>query len=367
MLTSTLKSVAAFLVFAWVRSAQAAVGFVELPATESSGPVSVFYPTDSPGKAEQHGPFQFDMATDAPPATGPKQLVVISPGSGASPWVYFDLAALLVQNGFVVAMPEHAGDNIKDRSGPGPASWKLRPVEVSRAIDRVAADPRLQTIADTTRVGMYGMSAGGHTALSLAGGRWSPVLLKQHCNQHIDDDFYACAGLSTRLTGGFMDKVKRSLVQWVIGLKFNDSTWYSHTDSRIAAIVSGVPFAADFDLDSLRAPSVPVGIISARMDKWLASPYHAGAVLQACGRCEFLADLPHGGHGALLSPLPPDRSGLLADLINDPPEFDRAVEVPQVSQKIVDFFKRHLRTEGPVGRSPPWQKTAPKSAQQEAS
>ena len=38
------------------------------------------------------------------------------------------------------------------------------------------------------KVGMYGMSAGGHTALSLAGGRWSPSLLKAHCEAHIAED-----------------------------------------------------------------------------------------------------------------------------------------------------------------------------------
>ena len=56
-----------------------------------------------------------------------------------------------------------------------------RPHEVSRAIDAVAQDRRFAPLLVLDKVGMYGFSAGGHTALSLADGRWSPALFKQHC------------------------------------------------------------------------------------------------------------------------------------------------------------------------------------------
>jgi hypothetical protein len=51
--------------------------------------------------------------------------------------------------------------------------------------------------------------------------------------------------------------------------------------------------------------------------------------------------LPTGGHGALLSPMPPGLSGILGDLLNDPPGFDRA-ELPEVDQKIAAFFRKRL-------------------------
>jgi predicted dienelactone hydrolase len=35
------------------------------------------------------------------------------------------------------------------------------------------------------------MSAGGHTALSFAGGRWSPAQLRRHCEAHLAEDFQA--------------------------------------------------------------------------------------------------------------------------------------------------------------------------------
>ncbi len=42
----------------------------------------------------------------------------------------------------------------------------VRPRDVSRTIDSVAADPRFAAFLALDKVGMYGMSAGGHTALT---------------------------------------------------------------------------------------------------------------------------------------------------------------------------------------------------------
>jgi hypothetical protein len=67
-------------------------------------------------------------------------------------------------------------------------------------------------------------------------------------------------------------------------------------------------------------------------------------ILKACApRCTLLADLPGAGHGALLSPPPPlDRLGeIAADLLGDPPGFDRA-QLSAVDSAIASFFTRHL-------------------------
>jgi hypothetical protein len=49
-----------------------------------------------------------------------------------------------------------------------------------------------------------------------------------------------------------------------------------------------------------------------------------------------------GGHGALLSLLPPARSGLMARLIGDPPGFDRASIVPEANRLVPALFAKHL-------------------------
>jgi predicted dienelactone hydrolase len=324
--------------------ARASVGMTELPAGNEDGPVTVFYPSRTEAKTVQRGSFSSQLAPDSAPVAGNRRLIIVSPGSGSTPWANADLAQMLVSEGFVVAMPEHKGDNYKDPSEPGPRSWKRRPLEVSHAIDAVAKDARFAPLLSFDKVGMYGMSAGGHTALTLAGGRWSPAQLLRHCQAHIDDDFQACVGLSTELSGGWLDGLKERVALWVLQRRLNDSTWYAYQDPRIAAIVAGVPFAADFDPASLATPRVPLALVTARKDKWLNPQYHSDAVLKACSGCIHLADLATGGHGALLSPLPPHLSGTLGDLVNDPPGFDRSV-LPALDHKITTFFRHYLAAE----------------------
>lgn len=338
-----LRALLAAALTSLATAAQAAVGFTQLPGAAGDGPVTVFYPTRQPEAAVTRGPFTMRLAASGEPARGNGHLIVMSHGSGGSPWVHSDLARALVEAGFVVAMPEHRGDNHQDHGSPGPESWKRRPAEVSRAIDAVAGDARFGPLIDPNAVGMYGMSAGGHTALSLAGGRWSPAGFRDHCEAHLADDFPACVGLATQLTGGAFDGSKQWVARRVIRHAFDDAAWQTHTDARIRAVVAAVPFAADFEMASLAAPRVPLGLVSAGQDRWLAPRWHSGAVLAACAPCERVVDLPGAGHGAFLSPPPP--AEVLAPtaraLLADPPGFDRSV-LASVDQRIVAFFVKHL-------------------------
>ena len=336
------RSIVLFAALLLVQAARAAMGLAELPPNATSGPVTVFYPTEAAESPVTRAPFRFEAALDAPPSAGNRRLIVISHGSPSSPWVHVDLARALVAAGFTVALPEHEGDNARSHGDSGPTSWKRRPLEVSRAIDRLAQEPRWGHALDFGAVGMFGMSAGGHTALVLAGGRWSPSRLLAHCQQHLEDDFHACAGPSFSLDGGLLDGAKKAIVRTVIGSKLADPAWYGHVDPRITAIVSGVPFAADFDMESLRSPAAALAIVSARVDRWLVPRFHSDAVLAACQRCVRLLDLPTGGHGALISNLPPDLSGDVGSLVADPPGFRREVEVPKVNAAVVGYFQRRL-------------------------
>lgn len=319
------------------------MGHMELPQGDE-GKTTIFYPTDAAETPVRKGPFLLSWAEDAPPRQGNGRLVVISHGSGGSPWVHVDLARVLVERGFTVALPQHAGDNYQDTSEPGPTSWVRRPVEVSEAIDRVAADSRLAPHLKLDAVGVFGGSAGGHTALSLAGGAWSPSRFRDHCLQNIEQDFSSCVGFTTLLRGDGLDGVKIGTAKLVIRMRFSDDTLQRHADPRIAAVVAMVPFAADFDPESLRQPIVPLGLVIADQDVNQVPRFHVEAVRAACEpRCEVLARLAYGGHGAMLSPMPPFEPGSVAQrLLGDPPAFDRAVALPRLNADIADFFTLHL-------------------------
>ena len=122
-------------------------------------------------------------------------------------------------------------------------------------------------------------------------------------------------------------------------MKLNDPAWYTHGDPRIAAVVAG-PLAADFDAASLASPRVPLGMVTARQDRWLVPRFHK--------RCHpgsvrgVRAHRRSRQRRARRPPLArPDLSGLLADLLKDPPGFDRAA-LPELFAQIAAFFRKHL-------------------------
>lgn len=138
--------------------------------------------------------------------------------------------------------------------------------------------------------------------------------------------------------------MQQGVAKLVIHLRFSDDTPQRHTDPRIAAAIAMVPFAADFDPESLRRPVVPLGLVIAGQDINQVPRFHVDAVRAACEpRCVVVARLPEAGHGAMLSPLPPLASGSVAErLLGDPPSFDRMAALPPLHAAIADFFVQRL-------------------------
>lgn len=336
-----LLAMAAFMP-AWSASDNpSAMGMTVLSVPGQSGSVTVFYPSNSPAIDVKRGPFTLQLVPNDKLAPGSRRLVVFSHGSGGSPWPMTDLARSFVDAGYIVAMPEHEGDNYRDQHLQGPASWKLRPQEVSRAIDALQQDSRFASWIDFDQVGVYGTSVGGLTALVLAGGQWSPANFKRYCLAHMADDFAACVGLTVQLRGNWLDAIKLTVAGWVHRLRFGDETLFGHQDPRVKAVLASVPTAVAFELSTLAKPVLATGLIAAGRDQWLSPSAHVRAVQAACARCTMVLDLPEAGHGSLLSPWPAELAGSLTPLLVDPPGFNRA-ELPDLYKKMVAFFNAKL-------------------------
>jgi predicted dienelactone hydrolase len=144
-------------------------------------PVVVWYPTGDQPTPRAFGPYTMRVAVAAAPADGAFGLIVISHGSGGDGLAHRDLALALASAGYVVAAPTHPKDNYRDTSGVGSAGvWSGRPRQVSRTIDRVLEDPAVGPKIARERIGVVGHSAGGYTALALAGAQPSVDTLVQH-------------------------------------------------------------------------------------------------------------------------------------------------------------------------------------------
>jgi hypothetical protein len=148
------------------------------------------------------------------------------------------------------------------------------------------------------------------------------------------------------LKGNWLDGLKIWFAKRIIASRFTDETVQHYQDPRIKAAVAMVPFAADFIPESLSQPRVTLGLVTAEKDINQIPRFHVEAVRKACAaNCELVLDLPDGGHGAMLSPMPPlepDRIG--SYLLGDPPSFDRARRIPELNDRIADFFIRNLKS-----------------------
>ncbi len=278
-------------------------------------PVTLVYPTDSASKNTMFGAFELDVAEDAPIAAGaPRPLIVMSHGAGGSALSDHTMATYFARAGFVVAQPLHAGDNYRDSSKSGPASWATRPGEITRVVDALGKAPQWRSALKLDRVGVHGMSAGGMTALTLAGGQWRMLSLIQHCNTHLDQDLGFCfngisdpAAQAQRKAQYASAKgvpemfLPASLKVWQGG---KDDADDPRRDRRIAAVSVTVPVAAVFSETSLLRVKIPVGIVAAQADTMLKPLLHSDYLLKHCNTCTLLDKVPGASHLDMLHPWP---------------------------------------------------------------
>ncbi|MFO1326732.1 MAG: hypothetical protein U1F56_05195 [Rubrivivax sp.] len=328
---------------------------VGLATLELAGqPLTLVYPTAEKAARLVQGPLEIEVAVDAAPTPGPHRLVVMSHGTGGSALSDHGLAATLARAGFVVAQPRHAGDHHADASKAGPAAWATRPREVSAVIDALAASPAWQPRLRLDQVGVHGMSAGGGTALVMAGARWRVLDLVRHCAEHGDEDEGFCYNGATSADARAQRKASfergrsapeaylpAELTAWQGGRDDPDP----RPDRRVAAVSAAVPVAAIFSPASLGAIRIPVAIVGAERDRNLLPAFHSQRVLASCKACVSLGDLRGAGHFDLLAPWPAElaqRVGATQARGGFPePGFDPALR-QAAFDRIADFFDRTL-------------------------
>jgi predicted dienelactone hydrolase len=305
-------------------ASQAQISAVGMRQIQSNGmPITLVYPTAAAAQDVTYGAFTVQIASNAAPlpadstaASGKRALIVLSHGTAGSALPEHTLAATLARAGFVVAQPEHRGDNWQDFSKAGPESWKTRPQDVSETIDAVARDTELAELVDTRRVGVHGMSAGGVTGLVLAGAQWRMLNLVQHCAQNLDEDIGFCLvglrqlpELQAQRRNQF-DKARGVPEQYMPanlkvafggqGVEATDP----RPDQRVVAVSLAVPVGVIFTPESLARMRIPVGLSTSGDDGVLLPRFHSQHVLRHCKTCTTLSDHPQAGHFDWLSPWP---------------------------------------------------------------
>ena len=314
--------VAALAAVFGVASAQAqGVGFRDI-VVEFDGEnmvTALWYPTNAAAGTTSIGPFTMAATRDAAVGGGRYGLVLLSHGTGGGRLNHRGTAIHLAEGGYIVAAPEHAGDNWRDDSHSGTSeNWRRRPRQLSAVLDRVLDDPEFSRHIDASRIGAVGHSAGGYTVLALIGGRSDPALLARHCTERRAQDPAFC---DYGRPGGHDDEPIPDL-----------------SDGRVAAAVAVAPVGALFGEGAFGGVTVPAQIHRLGGDRVLREPWHAENIVARMGDRASLVTHPDAHHFAFISPFPAALVGRVGRPAHDPAGFDRRAFLARIDEQILRFF-----------------------------
>lgn len=140
-------------------------------AKDISFPVLIQYPTHSPSTTVFFGPYPMDASRDSKIIDEKFPLVIISHGNGGSHLLYRTISTHLAKNGYIVAMPEHYGNNRNNNQLENTNENLInRPRHVSLTIDQILSEDIFGKNVSLNNIAVIGHSMGGYTALALAGG-----------------------------------------------------------------------------------------------------------------------------------------------------------------------------------------------------
>ena len=214
--------------------------------------VTVWYPAQAGGEQVLLGDNRFFIGTwarhDAPIAEGKHSLIVLSHGAGGHAPAHGWIAVPLAQQGYIVAAPNHPGSTSEDKSAAETFKFWLRPADLTETLNELEKVAFLQNHLDANRVGALGFSAGGYTALAVAGVLMNPQLLAGYCDTDIRNP-YMCAW--ARKAGVDLHAMNLQLAG------------RNNSDKRFKAVVSVDPGPTDtFAPQSYANVKVPVDLIN---------------------------------------------------------------------------------------------------------
>ena len=284
--------------------------------------VGIWYPSDAPVSPQPLNSFSQSVAINAPVAGNHLPLILISHGTGGAFSDHYDTALALAKAGFVVAAVTHTGDNHKNQSKM--ALVADRPRHVSLLLDYMLAAWPARDQLDPTRVGVFGFSLGGFTALVLIGAVPDMARIGPYCAEHPQD--FACSVTRER----HLDVPTPTAETWL-------------HDARIkAAVIAAPALGFTFTPAGLSAVSVPVQLWRAEEDEILPHPNYAQAVYEALPRKPDYHVVPNARHLAFLAPCSETLAKKAPEVCRDEPDFDRAAFHEKFNAAVVAFFETQL-------------------------
>ena len=327
-LSSRLCFAVATLVLTLAGTCVHAAGFQRGFAADIEGQsleIGIWYPIQATVQPIVMGPTTMNVAVNAIAQGKGLPLVVMSHGTGSSFLGHFDTAIALADAGFVVVAVTHTGDNYADHSRS--ADIMDRPRQISRVIDHMLSTWDGRATIDPARIGMFGFSAGGFTALVSIGGIPDFSTIGPMCRQYPGD--FACQLIAK---GGSNVTVPHG------------STMTGSADLRIkAAVVAAPALGFTFSPDGLKNVKVPLQLWRAENDLLVPHPRYAEAVRLALPQAPDYHVVPNAGHFDFLVPCSTALASIAPAICTGAVGFDRAAFHASFNAAVVSFLSNALK------------------------
>lgn len=252
------------------------------------------------------------------PVTGTKlPLIIISHGYVGWFGGHHDTAAALADAGFVVAAINHPGDCANDSSRKDDlSSYLSRPTDMVRLLDFVLHEWNGRAVVDPAKIGLFGFSKGGYTALALIGAA-----------PDFDRVARGCTDASK-----FCEQIKNTDIPALA------------QDARIRAAVIADPIPGFFTQSNLAAITIPVQFWRAEVGIGVIDPEGTARVARALPGKPEIHNVP-AGHFAFAAPCSPQLKAALPRICADKPaEFDRLAFHREFNGSVARFFHEQLVT-----------------------
>lgn len=258
--------------------------------------VTLWYPSLSGGKKVVLGENVFFEGTsamgDAPMAAGRFPLILLSHGAGlggraeALSW----MATPLAEKGFIVAAPTHLGNTGPDRSAEETMKLWLRASDLSETLDALELNTTFSNHINFDKIGVLGLSMGGHTALSIAGARIDPKLLMSYCDTN-ERNASLCEWV--RLSGVDLHKIDQ------------EAAGRDNKDKRIQFAMAIDPAPVDiFSVKTFSEVSIPITLVNLGKEGEIPETAQASKIATSIPRAtyEVIKNASHFSMFALCKP-----------------------------------------------------------------
>lgn len=279
---------------------------------------AIWSPCASAPEETRIGPFLLSALRDCPIPAGKYPLIVISHGFGGTFFSHRDTAAALAEAGFIVVAINHPGDNAINLEREGERfALTRRPSDTTRLLDYMLTSWAEAASIDAMRIGVFGFSRGGYTALVLAGGVADFARVKLPCPPEATA---ACA----------------QMLEKIIASK------QASADPRVKAVVVADPLNAFPDRNAVKNVGIPVQLWSSERGGDGVAPQDMVRLSDDLPAKPEYRTVQGAGHFSFIAPCPAEMENALPQICGDAPGFDRVTFHQAFNTDVVRFFRASL-------------------------